>query len=58
MTRFWNKLHQVRSKSKDWNKLHQLRTIPVAADAPTIAAVLSVDFEGIGSDVVVAIQKL
>jgi hypothetical protein len=33
----------------------KMSTIPVAADAPTIAAVLSVDFEGIGSDVVVAI---
>ena len=38
--------------------IKRVSTIPVAADAPTIAAVLSVDFEGIGSDVVVAIQKL
>ena len=35
--------------------IKRVSTIPVAADAPTIAAVLSVDFEGIGSDVVVAI---
>ena len=42
-----------------------MSTIPVAADAPTIATVLSLEFEGIGvgrwfafgSDVVVAIQK-
>ena len=28
-TRFWNNLHQVRSKStRDWNNLHQVRSKP------------------------------